>query len=166
MPVSIPIYLRPVVGYATFHLRRGRTRSQVKAQLKRHRIYGQFPEHNIDEATEQAVENMVALARLAGPKTGRTFVTAFKGKVEPEDQVGIKMDVMYETEGGFQAHISITVNARADSKPSDVLAFAKDFLESGGLRARFPGKTDPARVILVTIESLTPYSYRSPTLWF
>lgn len=165
MPIFIEIALRPVIGYAQYHLERGKTPSQVVAQLKRTHRYGDLAEEDLRRAVAQARANLVATHRLAGPRTGRTFIDAFKGTVEPGDTVGVRVVMIGIMRSGKMESFSVTVNAPAQADPRDVLLFARDWAVSGGLAARGRG-TEPVEVEHAEITSVQPYGFRNPTLQF
>lgn len=165
MPIRIAIALRPVVGFVLHHLRRGDTRAAALDRLRATTKFGKLSEESMLAAVNQARENLVALARLAGPRTGRTFVDAFKGTVEKSEIVGMRIFMTGVTADGKAIEFSITMNAPAQTKPEDALAFAKDFVESGGLQAR-TGRSYPVKITHVEISAVQPYGFRKPTLQF
>lgn len=165
MPIWIPLYLTPVLGYAQHHLARGRTRAQVAAQIKSTTRFGHLSDDDIATATQLARESLVALTRLAGPRTGRTFVDAFRGQVEPGEIIGLRVKMAGTMASGRHEVFSVSVNAPAHVNPGDVIAFVIDWAISGGLAARGRG-TEPVEIDHAEIVSLQRYAFRSPTLHF
>lgn len=74
---DIPFYLRPLVGYAMWHLQRGESRDRVLELFAQDPRYGGLPSSDWNAALDQAVLNVVASDRLGFLRPEAPIAIAF-----------------------------------------------------------------------------------------
>jgi hypothetical protein len=124
-----PLYLRPVVGYAMWHLDRGLTAEEVYGKLRDSKEYAGIRGDLLRLAISRAETNLAGTARLALTRTGDVIGSAFPHALRADEPVGVR--IVFEP-GIVDINLkqpSITVNAPAGMSIAEVFARAMEYAE-------------------------------------
>lgn len=141
-----PNYLQPLIGYAMNLLGKEYSAEQVLAYMERHNVYSMLPERDRQQALQYALSNQLAKAQIQVTGLGQTFASLI-GKIVPTaENVGVRVFATVEDSAGRPHEIALTLNVPPDWTPADVLALARNQIESGQYQPH-TGNQYPTKIV-------------------